>query len=127
MKAYNYEWNTIEDILENKSTKLEFAGWGETTLDEVSDGASDKDYTKAHELWLKLKDAFNQESKIYDNELYLSRLGSIGEIENREVLRSKWWDFLNGDEFGDYRTITRIIEILHDGEKLESGYIHFGS
>ena len=127
MKTYDYEWDTIEKILENKDTKLEFQGWGETTISDVSDNARDEEYKKAHELWLKLKDAFNKESEIYDNPLYQSRLGSIGEKEEREVLRSMWWDFLNGDDYGDYRTITRIIELLHDGEKIESGTIHFGS
>ena len=127
MKTYDYKWNTVEEILKNKDTKLEFRGWGETTLNNVSDNASDEVYKIAHELWLRLKDAFNEEETLYDNPLYQSRLGSIGEKNRREVLRSLWWDFLNGDDHGDYRRVTRIIELLHDGEKLESGTIHFGS
>ena len=38
-----------------------------------------------------------------------------------------WWDLFEGDKYGDYSTITRIIEMLHDGEELETGIIHFGS
>jgi len=38
-----------------------------------------------------------------------------------------WWDFVEGDKHGDYRKIISIIEMLHDGEELESGIIYFGS
>lgn len=127
MLNYNYEWKTLDDILKNKKTKIYFIGFGETSLDEITDGASNKDYKAAHELWLKLKEAFNKEAEIYDFELYDSKLGSVGPKEKREVLRTMWWDFFEGDKYGDYRTITRIIEMLHDGEELETGIIHFGS
>lgn len=126
MKTYEYNWNTVDEIIKNKDTKIYFRGWGETSLEETL-GATNKDYEKAHELWLRLKDAFNNEAKIYKADTYSSKLGSVGEIAKREVLRSMWWDFLDGDAYGDYRTITRIIEMLHDGEQLESGIIHFGS
>ena len=127
MINYNYEWKTLDDILKNKKTKIYFIWFGETSLDEITDGASNKDYKAAHELWLKLKEAFNKEAEIYDFELYDSKLGSVGPKEKREVLRTMWWDFFEGDKYGDYSTITRIIEMLHDGEELETGIIHFGS
>lgn len=127
MKKYEYEWDNAIKVIQNKNTKIEFSGWGETTLTEVSDNAKDEIYVIAHRLWLKLRDAFNEEAEIYYHRLYQSRLGSIGRKENREVLRSKWWEFLKGDKYGDYHTLTRIIELLHNGEKLESGTIHFGS
>ena len=75
---------------------------------------------------VKIKRSFNK-AEIYDHELYDSKLGSVGPKEKREVLRTMWWDFFEGDKYGDYRTITRIIEMLHDGEELETGIIHFGS
>jgi hypothetical protein len=127
MINYNYEWKTLDEILRNKKTKVCFRGYSETSLDEITDGATDDDYKAAHELWLKLKEAFNKEAEIYDHELYNSKLGSVGPKEKREVLRTMWWDFFEGDKYGDYRTITRIIEMLHDGEELETGIIHFGS
>ena len=82
---------------------------------------------KAHEIWLRLRDAFNREAKGYDHELFISRLGSIGEVSRREVMRSAWWDALGGDVMGEYDTMTRIIELLHNGEQLETGTIVFGS
>jgi len=127
MINYNYEWKTLDEILRNKKTKVYFRGYSETSLDEITDGASNKDYKAAQELWLKLKEAFNKEAEIYDHELYNSKLGSVGPKEKREVLRTMWWDFFEGDKYGDYRIITRIIEMLHDGEELETGIIHFGS
>ncbi len=127
MINYNYEWKTLDEILKNKKTKVSFRGYSETSLDEITDGASNKDYKIAHELWLKLKEAFNKEAEIYDHELYQSKLGSIGPKEKREVLRTMWWDFVEGDKHGDYRKIISIIEMLHDGEELESGIIYFGS
>ena len=127
MKNYNYEWKSLKDILENKKTLINFRGYRETSLDEITNGATDNDYKVAHELWLKLKDAFNKEAEIYDHELYQSKLGSIGPKEKREVLRTMWWNFLEGDKYGEYRKIINIIEMLHDGEELETGIIHFGS
>ena len=63
MINYNYESENLDEILGNKKTKVYFKGYGETSLDEITDGASDKNYKAAHELWLKLKDAFNAEAK----------------------------------------------------------------
>ncbi|MGI5872906.1 MAG: hypothetical protein ACOX8T_12835 [Bacillota bacterium] len=127
MKNYNYEWKSLKDILENKKTLINFRGYRETSLDEITNGATDKDYEVAHKLWLKLKDAFNKEAELYNNKLYQSKLGSVGPINKREVLRTMWWDFVDGDSYGDYRTIINIIEMLHDGEELETGIIYFGS
>lgn len=127
MKNYNYEWKSLKDILENKKTLINFRGYRETSLDEITNGATDKDYEVAHKLWLKLKDAFNKETELYNNKLYQSKLGSVGPINKREVLRTMWWDFVDGDSYGDYRTIINIIEMLHDGEELETGIIYFGS
>ena len=61
MINYNYEWKTLDEIIKNKKTKVCFRGYSETSLDEITDGASNKDYKIAHELWLKLKEAFNKE------------------------------------------------------------------
>lgn len=127
MNNYNYEWKTLIDVLKNKDTKVTFRGYSETTLNEITDGATDNDYKVAHELWLKLKEAFNAEAEIYNNKMYQSKIGSVGPIERREVLRSMWWDFVDGDSYGDYRVLTNIIEMLHDGEQLETGIIYFGS
>lgn len=127
MKNYNYEWKSLKDILKNKKTLINFRGYRETSLDEITNGATDKDYEVAHELWLKLKDAFNKEAELYNNKLYQSKLGSVGPINKREVLRTMWWDFLDGDSYGDYRSVINIIEMLHDGEELETGIIYFGS
>lgn len=132
MKKYNYEWKTAEEIIQHKNDVLEFSGWGETTslqevLNDFRPEVTDEDIKKAHELWLKLKEAFNQEGEIYHYAVYSSRLGSIGEKERREVCRPNWWDFLDGDNYGDYRIVSFIIEFLHNGEKLESGTIVFGS
>jgi|SRR5690625_1527968 len=127
MRNYNYEWKTLIDVLKNKDTKVTFRGYSETTLNEITDGATDNDYKVAHELWLKLKEAFNAEAEIYNNKMFQSKIGSVGPIERREVLRSMWWDFVGGDSYGDYRVLTNIIEMLHDGEQLETGIIYFGS
>ena len=127
MKNYNYEWKSLKDILENKKTLINFRGYRETSLDEITNGATDNDYKVAHELWLKLKEAFNKEAELYNNKLYQSKLGSVGPINKREVLRTMWWDFVDGDSYGDYRTIINIIEMLHDGDELETGIIYFGS
>ena len=54
MKNYNYEWKTLDEILRNKKIKVCFRGYSETSLDDITDGASNKDYKAAHELWLKL-------------------------------------------------------------------------
>jgi len=81
----------------------------------------------AHNIWLKLKDAFNKEAQTYVYGEYESELGSVGVASRREVLRSLWWDLFEGDSLGDYDEITFIIELLHHGEKLETGTILFGS
>lgn len=124
---YNYEWKTAEEIIVNRLRKRNFRGWGETTLDDISDNAKPTDYAQAHELWLKLREAFNKEAATYQADAYDSELGSIGATEEREVLRSAWWNVLDGGSYGDHDTLTRIIEALHDGEKLETGVILFGN
>lgn len=98
-------------------------------------------------LWERLKTAFNEEAKTYDPEAYESRLGSVGPVEAREVCRQDWWRSLGGgklinssfenrqmivpgqsnDGFDDYWEITHLIESEHQGEKLETGRITFGS
>jgi hypothetical protein len=97
------------------------------TGNETVKRTATRDSEAANELWLKLKEAFNAEAATYDPEAYDSVLGSIGEKERREVLRSAWWNHLNGDSYGDYYVLTGIIEALHDGETLETGTIVFGS
>lgn len=134
MKTYKFEWKTAEEIIANKGTKLVFSTWSKTptslqeVLEEYRETENiDEAIRKAHELWLKLEDRFNREAKGYDPELYQSRLGSVGDVERREVLRSAWWDVLDGDDYGDYDVLTLIIEFLHHGEKLATGTILFGS
>lgn len=79
-------------------------------------------------LWERLVKEFNDEAETYDPESYESLLGSIGPVEDREVMRSKWWQFVDGYLFGvDYDEITWMIEREHDGEELATGQIHFGS
>lgn len=130
-KNYEYEWTTADEILANKDQKRNFPGWGEMTLAGIAGfgGRTVKtdDYKNAHELWLKLKEAFNTEAATYEPEAYNSELGSIGAVEQREVMRSAWWELLDGDNYGEYRVLTSIIEALHHGEKLETGEIIFGS
>ena len=79
---------------------------------------------RAHALWLKLK---NKEAAHYDPKTNTSKLGSIGDKSNREVVRSMWWVALEGNQYGDYDILTSIIETLHNGEQLETGKITFGS
>ena len=127
VKAYNYEWTTSDEIIRNRHAKRKFPGWGTLALTDIAGSANSEDFRKAHELWLKLKEAFNAEAATYDPEAYDSELGSFGGVERREVMRSAWWAALNGDEYGEYCVITSIIEALHHGEKLETGIILFGS
>jgi len=124
---YDFEWTTADEIIANKNKRQYFRGWGVTTLADISDNANDDEYRQAHELWLKLRDAFNAEAKHYDPETNSSRLGSIGDKKEREVMRSMWWEKLGGNKYGDYDKLTRIIEALHCGEKLATGTISFGS
>jgi len=127
-QPYAYEWNTPEDIIANRNTKRKFGGWGDyNTLNKIADNPTEQECEFAHALWLKLKAAFNKEARHYDPETNMSRLGSIGEKSDREVMRSAWWDKLDGDRYGDYDRLTRIIEALHGGEQLETGRITFGS
>ena len=123
---YNYEWKTVEDILAHLDEKRYFIGWGATTLAEHF-GTDKEIYIKADKAWQRLKEAFNKEAKHYDPETNYSRLGSIGDVSKREVLRSVWWDAIGGAEFGDYYQIIAIVEMLHHGEQLETGTIIFGS
>ena len=128
MENYNYEWTTEELIIANRGTERQFRGWGDwKTLNKIANNPTDQECSMAHALWLKLKDAFNKEAKHYDPETSLSRLGSIGTKNDREVMRSMWWDLLDGDRYGDYDKLTTIIEALHGGEQFETGRISFGS
>lgn len=131
MKKYNYEWETINQVLKNKDTVCYFQGWGELSLRKLIDmfhpETTDEDIKNARKLWLKLKDAFNKEAQWYNENEYNSSLASVGNIKRREVCRPNWWDALGGDKYGDYRIITMIIEFLHNGEELETGTILFGS
>lgn len=126
-KTYNYEWKTADEIIANMNTTVKFPTFGIGSVAEITGVKEPETYRKAHELWLKLKDAFNAESATYDPEAYNSQLGSVGKVERREVLRTRWWDELS--EYGEeeYYDITRIIEVLHDYERLETGRILFGS
>ena len=126
IKQYNYEWQTAEDILAHLDEKRIFPGWGETSLAEHF-GTDKEVYIKADQAWQRLKAAFNKEAKHYDPETNYSKLGSIGDVERREVLRTAWWDTIGGADFGDYYQIIAIVEMLHHGEKLETGTILFGS
>jgi hypothetical protein len=127
-KTYNYEWKTAEKILANRKKELYFRGWGITTLDEIASSTNPEDFKNAHKLWLKLKRVFNQEAAGYvRNDFRTTMLGSIGDVETREVTRADWWRALGGDSYGDYDIITRIIEALHNGQMLETGEILFGS
>ena len=94
-----------------------------------------KERELADKLWELLKTAFNEEAEHYVQAefhpfTWQSKLGSIGPIESREVMRSAWWDYLEaGKLFGEenYDRLTRIIEREHCGEQLETGKISFGS
>ena len=136
LQPYNYEWKTAEDIIANRDTKRYFRGWGDyNTLNLIADNPTEEDCRNAHELWLKLKDAFNAEAENYVEEDFhpfyrQSRLGSIGPKNRREVMRSMWWDCLEaGKTYGEdkYDTYRKLIEALHCGEQLETGIIIFGS
>jgi len=127
-QAYNYEWTTAEAIIANRDTQRQFGGWGDyDTLNKIANNPTEQECEFAHDLWLKLKAAFNKEAKHYDPETNTSKLGSIGKKNDREVMRSMWWDLLEGDRYGDYDKITRLIEALHGGEQLATGRISFGS
>lgn len=125
VKEYGYEWDTLEKVLENLNTERRFVCYGVTTLSRITDDP--KDYRIADELWQRLKRKFNAEAATYKPNAYNSKLGSVGKKEDREVMRSAWWYEIKGDEIGDYDKHTTIIEMLHDGEMLETGRIRFGS
>ncbi len=121
---YRYEWETAEQQIANIHTQRRFSG----SVGSISDYTENPDdVRKAHEIWLRLREAFNKEGRVYDPELFISRLGSVGDVSRREVMRSAWWDAMGGDDLGDYDTLTGIIELLHHGEELETGTIIFGS
>lgn len=126
-KAYNHEWKTAEDVIANINTPIKWTRNMVCSIAELTKETNPETYRKAHTLWLKLKDAFNAEAKTYDPEAYSSKLGSVGEVGRREVLRSAWWDELSEYAEDEYHKITSIIEILHHGEQLETGTIIFGS
>ena len=139
VEKYDYSWDTPEKIIENIHTVREFPSWSKKTLAEISGTDNPEVYRVAHELWLKLKDAFNAEAEWYDENLCDSDqeaywddygyLGSVGPVEEREVMRGAWFDTV--DEDGKYaklyEPLTSIIEALHHHEKLETGTIFFGS
>ena len=131
IKPYDYSWDTPEKIIENIHTVKVFAEWGADSLYGISGVTDPEVYIAAHQLWLKLKDAFNAEARYYvegqrDDDEHIC-LGSVGPVDDREVLRSAWFNALNGQEYGDYDELTSIIEALHHKEKLETGIIYFGS
>jgi hypothetical protein len=84
-------------------------------------------------LWERLAMAFNEEAETYDPESYSSILGSIGDVERREVCRPNWWKDLGGEglihsqsdnrgmivgdkvneSFEDYRTITDLTKVTY--------------
>ena len=126
-KAYNYEWKTAEEVIANINTQIKWSKHMVCSIAELTKETNPEIYRKAHALWLKLKAAFNAEAETYDPEAYSSKLGSVGEVERREVLRSAWWDELSEYAEDEYYKITSIIEMLHHGEQLETGTIIFGS
>lgn len=126
-KDYNYEWKTADEIIKNMNTLVKFPTFGTGTIAKITGVTDENTYRKAHELWLKLKDAFNAEAETYEPTAYNSRLGSVGDIKRREVLRTRWWDELSNYNEEEYDDITSIIEVLHDYENLETGKILFGS
>lgn len=127
VRTYNYEWNTEDEIVANINTKVRWSKYTTCSLAELTGVTDPETYRKAHKVWLKLKEAFNKEAKTYDPEAYDSKLGSIGKVERREVLRSAWWDETSEYDEDLYYDITSIVERLHDEEKLETGTIIFGS
>lgn len=127
VKTYKYEWKTADEIIANMNTVVKFPTFGVGSVVGKTGVTNPETYRKAHELWLKLKDAFNAEAATYDPEAYDSKLGSVSKVERREVLRTSWWDELSEYAEDEYYDITRIIEVLHDYEVLETGRILFGS
>lgn len=127
VKTYKYEWKTADEIIANMNTVVKFPTFGVGSVAGKTGVTNPETYRKAHELWLKLKDAFNAEAATYDPEAYDSKLGSVSKVERREVLRTSWWDELSEYAEDEYYDITRIIEVLHDYEVLETGRILFGS
>ena len=126
-KAYNYDWKTAEEVIANINTQIKWSKHMVCSIAELTKETNPEIYRKAHALWLKLKVAFNAEAETHDPEAYSSKLGSVGEVERREVLRSAWWDELSEYAEDEYFKITSIIEVLHHGEQLETGTIIFGS
>ena len=127
IKTYKYEWKTAEEVIANMDTVVKFPTFGVGSVAKKTGVTNPETYRKAHELWLKLKDAFNAEAPTYDPEAYESNLGSVGAVDRREVLRTSWWDELSTYAEDEYDDITSIIEVLHDYEVLETGRILFGS
>ena len=114
-------------MIANINTQIKWSKHMVCSIAELTKETNPEIYRKAHALWLKLKAAFNAEAETYDPEAYSSKLGSVGEVERREVLRSAWWDELSEYAEDEYFKITSIIEVLHHGEQLETGTIIFGS
>ena len=126
-KAYNYEWITADAVVANINTSIKWAEHTTCSIAQLTGETNPETYRKAHNLWLKLKDAFNAEAATYNPKAYDSKLGSVGPVERREVMRSAWWDAVSEYPEEDYDILTAIVEILHHGETLETGKILFGS
>ena len=119
---YKYEWKTVDEIMANLETPRKFNGVA-MKLCEISEHR--EDYELAEQIWKKLKREFNREAKTYNEEN--SIIGSVGTVKDREVMRTMWWNAFTDGGNENYAIITSIIEALHDGEKLRTGRISFGS
>ena len=90
IKTYKYEWTTAEEVIANMDTVVKFPTFGVGSVAKKTGVTNPETYRKAHELWLKLKDAFNAEAATYDPEAYDSNLGSQARgFENKMVGRIK--------------------------------------
>ena len=133
MKNYNYEWKTINDIISNLDTKVVFKEWDNEVvmLREIFRRFEStdvlKDVENAQVVWLRIKNAFNEETSSYDENAFDSVLQSTDSVSRREVSSSKCWELFGGDEFGEYSIIAAMIGILHHGEGLETGTMLFCS
>lgn len=127
IRTYKYEWKTADEVIANMHTTVVFPTSYIGTVAKWTGVTNPDTYRKAHDLWLKLKDAFNAEAATYEPEAHESVLGSIGKVGKREVLRTSWWYKLSEYAEEEASDIISIIELLHYNEKLETGRILFGS
>lgn len=119
---YQYDWKTVDQVMANLETPRRFNGVA-MKLSEIS--VHREDYELAEQIWKKIRKEFNREAKNFDEEN--SIIGSVGMVKDREVMRTMWWNAFTDGGNENYETITSIIEALHDGEKLSTGRITFGS